>query len=250
MRPEARWPAPLAAFTLACMLAVIAASASIRLATRIDGPAAAERIHAARWVRENVGAVTALGVLSLAVAANTVRATRAALGPAAVAALAVTATLSAVGLTAGREPPPAAAFVNQFGGMLLAGMLGWMLGRARARGRDARGACTLASVALALSIAQAAFGGAIATFATNPPIALLILHAASGLATAACLLAVARDCTAPEGTVLVIVSATVVVIGVLSATGAPSSALQLAHAVAGAALLAAASYARGRFTRA
>jgi hypothetical protein len=232
------------------MLAVIAASASIRIGAKVDGDAPAGRVHAARLVRQNAGAVTALGVLALAIAANAVRATRGALGPAAIAAFAVTATLSAVGLAAGREPPPAAAFLNQFGGVLLAGILGWMLGRLRARREDAPALRMLASVALAIALAQAAFGGAIATLLADPPLLLLVLHAASGVAAAACIVALARDCRAPERALLAGVATIVVLIGVACAANASSSALQVAHALAGAVLLAAASYARGRFVRA
>lgn len=232
------------------MLAVIAASASIRLGARIDGDVGGERIQAARWIRENVGAITALGVLSLAVATSSVRATRGALGPAAITALAVTATLAAVGYAAGREPPPAAAFANQFGGVLLAGILGWMLGRMRATTDPAPALRRLANVALAMSIAQAAFGGAIAAFSSHPPVVVLVMHAAAGLAAALCIFAVALQCRPFDGGLLALGAASAVLAGILNAVNAPSSLLQLAHSLCGAMLLAAASYARGRFARA
>jgi hypothetical protein len=231
------------------MLAVIAASASIRLGTRIDGDAARESTHAARLVRQSAGALTALGVLSLAIGSFAVRAMRGMYAPWALGALALTAALSGVGLVAGREPPPAAAFANQFGGLLLAGILGWMLGllRARPMGRRSGDPYRLACAALAIALAQAALGGAIATLLSDPPVIVLLLHAAAGLAAAACILAVAIGCGGVSGTLLAASSAAVLGIGVLSAIHAPSSALQVGHAFGGALLLTAAAYACGRF---
>lgn len=246
MRPDAGWAAPLAAFTLACVLAVIAASALVRLSVKLDATAAPERIQAGRAVRQNVGGLAALGVAALAIAANSVRATRGALGPAAAAALALTVVLSGVGFWTGTEPPPAAAFVNQFGGVLLAGILGWLLGRARASAGSTPAMRILASVALAILLTQAAFGGAIAIFTMQPPVVLHVLHAALGLAAAACLAAVAFELRGGERLLLVASAASVPLAGVLVAVQGPSSALQVAHSLAGAVLLAAACYARGR----
>jgi hypothetical protein len=230
------------------MLAVIAASASIRLATRIDGNAASQSIPVARLVRESAGAIAALGVLLLAIGTLAVRGMRGIYAPWALGALALTAALAAIGFVTGRDPPPAAAFANQFGGVLLAGILGWMLGllRPRPMGRRPGGPYVLACAALAIAVAQAAFGGAIATLLPDPPLIVLLLHAAAGLAAAGCILAVALECRGASGTLLAVSSATAPAIGVLSAIHAPSSSLQVGHAFAGTLLLAAAAYACGR----
>jgi hypothetical protein len=250
VRPEARWAAVLAAGTLAFVLAVIAASAYIRLGSAQIPAASGASIEAARTVRQTAGAVVALGVLALAIAAPAVRATRAALGAAAAGALALTVMLSLVGLATGIEPPPAAAYANQFGGVLLAGLLGWLYGRAASRFDSAAPDRALARAALLFCLLQAAFGGAIATLLRSAPAALLILHAATGLAAASCVAALALRFAGRDarwlGAVLAACAASVPLIGLVSALLAPSAALQVAHALAGAALLACAAHALGR----
>jgi len=241
----------LAAGTLAFVLAVIAASATIRLGSAQVPAASAAGIEAARTVRQTAGAVAALGVLALAIATRAVRATRPALSAVATGALALTVTLSLVGFATGIEPPPAAAFANQFGGVLLAGLLGWLYGRAASSFDCAAPDRALAVAALLFCVLQAAFGGAIATLVRSPPAAFLILHAATGLAAVSCVAALALRFAGRNarwlGMMLATCAVSVPLIGLASALLAPSAALQVVHAVAGAVLLACTAHVRGRF---
>ena len=61
----------------------------------------------ARSLRQNAGAIAALGVFTLAIATNVVRATRVPLGAASLAALATTLLLAAVGFATGVGAVPA-----------------------------------------------------------------------------------------------------------------------------------------------
>lgn len=250
-RPEARWAAVLAAATLAFVLAVIGASAYIRLGGAQVPVASTDSIEAARAVRKSAGAVAALGVVGLAIAASAVHATRAALAAAAGGALAMTVTLSLVGVATGVEPPPAAAFANQFGGAVLAGLLGWLSGRAAARLDSTAADRALGTAALLFCVLQAAFGGAIATLLRDPPAALLILHAATGMAAACCVAALVpgpglRDARWLAA-LLAVCAVSVPLIGVASVLAGASAQLQVAHALAGATLLACSAHVAGRF---
>jgi hypothetical protein len=252
-RPDTRWAAILAGCTLAFVVAVIAASAHVRLGSDPTRAASAASIEAARDVRKGAGAIAAAGVMALAVAAPVVGATRAALGVAAVSALAMTVVLSLVGLATGIGPPPWAAYTNQFGGALLAGVLGWLLGRASGPLGPVAQSRRLARAALFFGVLQAAFGGALATLLRDPPVLILVLHAATGLAAMCFALAFAaalgQISGRSEGTLIAACAAGVPLIG-LACTLAPSStALQVAHSLGGAILLACMSYALGRLAR-
>ena len=252
-QPDTRWAAILAGCTLAFVLAVIAASAHVRLGSDPARAASAASIDAARDVRKGAGAVAAIGVMALAVAAPVVGATRAALGAAALAALAMTVVLSLVGLATGIGPPPWAAYTNQLGGVLLAGVLGWLFGRASARLEPAAQSRQLAGIALLFCVLQAAFGGALATLLRDSPVLLLVLHAATGLAVMCFALALAvalgRTGGGPEGTLIAACAVGVPLIGLACTLAASSTALQLVHSLGGAMLLAGVTYALGRLAR-
>jgi len=241
----------LAAGTLAFVLAVIGASAYIRLGSAQIPAASSDSIDAARTVRKSAGALAALGVVALAIAAPAVRATRSALGAAAGGALAMTVVLSLVGVATGVEPPPAAAFANQFGGALLAGLLGWLSGRAAARLDATAADRALGTAALLFCVLQAAFGGAIATLLRDPPVALLIVHAATGVAAACCVAGLVpglgRRGARWLAALLAVCAVSVPLIGVASTLVGITAQLQVAHALAGATLLACAAHVAGRF---
>ena len=245
-RPDTRWAAILAGCTLAFVLAVIAASAHVRIGSDPARAAPAESIDAARDVRKGAGAVAAIGVIALAVAAPVVGATRAALGVAAVVALAMTVMLSLVGLATGIGPPPWAAYLNQLGGVLLAGVLGWLFGRASAPLEPFAQSRKLARLALLFGVLQAAFGGALATLLRDPPVLILVLHAATGLAVMCSALALAVALGRPQGTLIAACAVGVPLIGAASTLAASSTPLQVAHSLGGAMLLACVTHALGR----
>jgi hypothetical protein len=248
---ETRWAAVLAAATLAFVLAVIGASAYIRLGGAQVPAASIDSIDAARTVRKSAGAVAALGVVGLAIAASAVRATRPALGAVAGGALAMTVMLSLVGVATGVEPPRAAAFANQFGGAALAGLLGWLSGRAAARLDAPAADRALGTAALVFCVLQAAFGGAIATLLRDPPAVLLIVHAATGMATACCVAGLVLGPGLRDAhwlaALLALCAVSVPLIGVVSTLVGPAAPLQVAHTLGGATLLACAAHAAGRF---
>jgi len=98
---------------LALTLAVVIAAAGIRLDTGIAGLRIIHRVAA-----------------SLEVAAVLWLAWIARRQPAALAALALTAILSAVGIIGGQQPAPAIAAINLLGGLALLALFAWILGRA------------------------------------------------------------------------------------------------------------------------
>lgn len=249
-RPDAGWAAVLAGATLLFVLAVIAASAYVRLGSAQVPTASALTIDAARTIRGSAGSVAAIGVAALAVAAAVVRTARAPLAAAAGGALALTILLSIVGFATGTEPPRWAAYTNQFGGVLLAGLLGWLAGRAGSRLRVTVEDRRLAIAALALCVLQAAFGGGIATSGRDPSAALLVLHAAAGVAAACCAAALSVQLSGRNarslGAALMACAVCVPFAGLASALASMPASLQVAHAISGAALLACVAFAAGR----
>ena len=249
-RLEAGWAAVLAGATLLLVLAVIAASAYVRLGSAHVPAATDAAIDAARTIRKSAGAVAAIGIATLAIGAFVVRATRATLGVAAGGTLALMLALSVVGFATGIQPPRWAAYANQLGGVLLAGVLGWLSGRAATRIDATGGDRPLAVAALILCVLQAAFGGAIATSPGEPSVALLILHAAVGAAAACCAAALAVRLSGADVRALPAALAACVtsvpLIGLASTLASIPVSLQVAHALSGAALLACIAFAAGR----
>ncbi len=183
--PERRRAFALAvAVALALMFVVVAASAYIRFSLAAD-PAAT--LPVARGVHRAAATFTAVAVLVLVVLAWRSAVLRPRFGLAAGAALLLTLALSALGVATGTTPPPAAQFANLFGGLALLALLAWLGGRAD--GGEAPPPLEklgqLARVALALGLAQAALGGALATLWSPSDAIALTLHVLSGLVTAA-----------------------------------------------------------------
>jgi hypothetical protein len=222
----------LSAASLALVLVVVLASAVIRLAGedlggallvvrgvhRVAASAAALAILGAGWYgwREGRRAMAAI-VVSLMLA------------------------LSALGAATGTEPPPLAAAGNLLGGLALAALLAWWLGRDRRRGGE-----PLAHALAALAVLQAALGAWSTIFEKDETWTLALLgHATLGLATAGllgwialrarawALLAIA--CAAPLAGM---------VSGLLDAPTGPA----LVHAMTAALLVCAAAYAHARLT--
>jgi len=167
----------LAAAALALMLAVVAASAFIRLSTQ-PGPA----VDIARGMHRVTASLAGLAVLLLA--GHALR-RRVRVG-AALAALAITVFLAALGPAAGSAPPPPAALGNLLGGLALAALLAWLLGRARAPLAAGARERRLALAALGAAALQCAFGAWMTLFVArgdSAPYALA--HAATGIATGA-----------------------------------------------------------------
>jgi heme A synthase len=204
------------------MLAVVAASAYIRASGGID-------VQIARGVHRATASSVALLVSALMVLAWGQPRLRAAVSVAFVLMLA----LSAVGWITGTTPPPAAAFFNQSGGLVLTALLAWIYGRAAAQPRAAPDR-KLALAALVLASLQAAFGGTLSIFAPQASVGVLILHAAAGLAAAAAVAALGWRYAACAVLAPALGAVSVVL---------PAFAAQAGHALAGALLLAAAAYA-------
>ena len=112
----------LAGASALLMLAVVAASAYIRASGGID-------VQIARGVHRATASSVALLVFALEALAWGQPRLR---GPASVTFVLMLA-LSAVGWITGTTPPPAAAFFNQSGGLVLTALLAWICGRATVR---------------------------------------------------------------------------------------------------------------------
>jgi hypothetical protein len=128
-------PDPLrfaAALGLALVLLVVVAAAGIRLGTGIPGLRIVHRVAA-----------------SLEVAVVLWLAWMAWRRPAVQLALALTALLSVVGIVGGQQPPPALAAVNLLGGLALAALFAWLL---RHEGSDAFLLAVLALLAVQLAL--------------------------------------------------------------------------------------------------
>jgi hypothetical protein len=216
-----------AGISVLLMLVVLAASAWIRVA------GAEEELRVVRAVHRIAASTVALLVTALAVLAWR----RRRLVGAAAGAFLFMLALSVVGWVAGTAPPPPAAFFNQAGGLVLTGLLAWIRAGASSGGtaEDALGA-----TALTLAVAQGAFGAAIAAFsAGDPPVLVLILHAACGLAASA-LVAACGGALALAGALSAPVA------GIAAALALAPPFAPVAHALSAGLLVAAAGMARRR----
>lgn len=217
----------VAGISVVLMLVVLAASAWIRAA------GADSELRVVRAVHRIAASSLALLLSALAWLAWR---RRRVVGAAAVA-FALMLALSVVGWVAGTAPPAPAAFFNQAGGLALTALLAWILARAPK-------ACTphddtLRATALALAVVQGAFGAAIAAFVRDPPVFVLILHAASGLAASALVAAL--------GGALARAGALVAPLAGMAAVFAPATPFApVAHALSAGLLLAAAGAAPRR----
>ncbi len=206
------------------MLAVVAASAYIRASGGIE----VQWARGAHRVAASTVALLVFALMALAWAQPRLRAATS-------VALVLMLALSAVGWITGTEPPVAAAYFNQAGGLALTALLAWIYGRAAAQ-RPIAPARMLALTALLFAGAQAVFGGTLAVLAPQASVGVLILHAAAGLAAAAAVAALGWRYAA--------CAAFAPALGVVSVL-LPTFTAQAGHALAGALLLAAAAHAHG-----
>jgi hypothetical protein len=231
-RAPARLTGAWSAAGLGLVGVVLLASVALRLASEeLGGALAAVRVvHRAAASLE---VVAALALVWLAWRRTLV-----------VAAL--TVFLSVLGIAAGREPPPLAALGNLLGGLALAAVFAWLLGRAR--GRAAQPASRIADAAAALIAVQCALGAWVSIFARDTGSWVLVAHAELGLVLAAgCAWLALRLAPVAQRYALLGLALAVPVAG-LSALLGQSLAASLAHAAAVALLVAAAAYAHARVT--
>ncbi len=236
----------LAAAGLALILIVVLASAAIRLGQAATPPVGASTLLALRAVHRTAASLEVVAVLWLGWLAWRARLERPALARGVALALGITVALSALGIFAGRTPPPAAALGNLLGGLALAALFAWLVGSLRQPAAQAmpRSLCA----ALVLLGVQCLLGARLALFAGAAGSPALPAHAMHGLALAsgAAWLALRRPQRAQRRTLF---------IGALIVRATGFTALQfdfslgaaLVHAVAAALLVVAVAYARPRF---
>jgi len=221
----------LTATSLALVLVVVFASAVIRLlgedlggallvvrgVHRVAASAAALAILAAGWYGWHEGR-RAMAVIVVA----------------------LMLALSVLGAAAGTEPPPLAAAGNLLGGLALAALLAWQLGRERRRG-----GVPLLHLLAALVALQVLAGAWNTIFEEETWTLVLVGHGTLGFAISAYL---AGRALGARDWVLMAIAAAVPLAGFASALlGAPVLAA-LAHAAAAALLVVAAAWAHGRLT--
>jgi hypothetical protein len=228
-RAPAKAYAALTAGGLALVLVVIAVSVAIRLEA---GP-----LDALRVVHRAAASLEFLVMLGLAWLA----------WRRAVPVIVLTVFLSVLGILAGQNPPPFAASGNLLGGLALAAAFAWLLGRGR--GRAPRAAPGAVHAAASLFAAQCALGAWLSIYAEEIWSWALLAHAVLGVALAAgaAWLALRLARAAPRFALLGAALAAPAA-GAASALFGQPLAASLAHAAAGALLVAAAAYAHARLT--
>lgn len=228
-RAPARTYVALTATSLALVLVVLFASALIRMAA-VELGAALAVVRGVHRVAASAAALTIIGAGW--------QLWRAGRRPMAAALVALMLALSVLGAATGTEPPPLAAAGNLLGGLALAALLAWLLGRERRQGGE-----PLLHAVAALTAVQAGLGAWNSIFEEQTWTLVLLGHASVGLATAGLLAWVALR--ARQWILLAIACAAPLaglVSGLLDAPLAPS----LAHAATAALLVAAAAYAHAR----
>lgn len=221
----------LTAASLALVLVVVFASAVIRLAGEELGGA----LVVVRGVHRVAASTAALAIL--AAGWYGWREGRRAMAAIVVALM---LALSALGAATGTEPPPLAAAGNLLGGLALAALLAWQLGRERRQG-----GAPLLHVLAALVALQALAGAWNTIFEEETWTLLLVGHATLGLAISAIL---AWRALGARDWALMALAAAVPLAGFASALlGGPVLAA-LAHAAAAALLVVATAWAHGRLT--
>lgn len=214
----------LAATSLLLVLVVIVASAAIRLSDQDLGA----YLPAVRLTHR-----FSASLATLLIAAAAFLAWRGGRRPLAAAIAGVTVSLSALGAATGIGPPPWAQAGNLLGGLLLAGLLAWLLAAKEPAQKRL----------WALLALQASLGAWIAIFADALWTPVLALHALLGIGLAALLGWLALK----QGRLLMLLLAIAVPASGAAAAlfGLPLGAM-IAHAVAVALLVSAAAYAHTR----
>jgi hypothetical protein len=223
-------PAPalrkLTAAGLALVLVVVLASAVIRL----GGEDLGGLLPLVRGVHRVSASAAALAILAAGWLAW--RGGRRALAAATVALM---LALSALGAATGTTPPPPAQAGNLLGGLVLAGMLAWLLSPHPSSRRM--------QIFIALLAIQAALGAWLSIFAAELWSLPLIVHATLGLALIGGIIWLASF----RKILLVVLALAVPITGIAAALLGQPLAASLAHAAAAAFLIAAVAWAHGRF---
>lgn len=235
---------------LGLLLAVVVAAAGIRLGT---GTGALRVVHRA------AASLEVIVVLWLGWMAWRARATRPAVFRASLLAIGLTALLSVIGIATGQNPPAAWAAANLLGGLALAAVFAWLLGRLRAgkmgtdpifrrsaqpAGKWGLSPFFLIGVLLAVQLFLGARLSIVDRFAAALPVHGLLALALSALLA---WVALARVRSA-AGKLLFALALAAPIAGFTSLHYDHSAAAALAHAAAAALLLASAAYAFGRGT--
>ena len=217
-----------AALGLALVLSVVIAAAGIRLGTGIPGLRIVHRIAASLEV---------VVVLWLGWMARRTRSSEPDIQRAAVLALCLTVLLSAIGILAGQEPPPAASVANLLGGLALAATFAWILGRAGSDPFSGKRVLTpFLGVVLAVQIGLGAWLSIVDRFGMALP-----AHGMLALALAALLVFFAKG-----KPILQVLALAAPLVGFTALHYEYSAAAALGHAAVAALLLAATAYAAAR----
>ena len=212
---------------LALVLAVVVAAAGIRLETGIAG---------LRIVHRGAASLEVIIVLWLGWMAWRARESEPGVYRAAVLALGITGLLSAVGILAGQEPPPAAAAANFLGGLALAATFAWILGKEESGPFSGKRVLTPFLGLLVVQIALGAWLSIVDRFGMALP-----AHGMLGVALTALLVWFAKG-----RPVLRVLALAAPLAGFTALHYEYSAAAALVHAAAAALLLAAAAHALGR----
>ncbi|MBI1943652.1 MAG: hypothetical protein HYS35_08285 [Betaproteobacteria bacterium] len=227
------------------MIVVLYASAAIRLGQTAAPPLDAGTLSALRAAHRAAASLEVIVALWLGWLAWRARREQPLLARGAWLVLALTAALSALGVAAGRTPPPAAALGNLLGGLALAAAFAWVLGRLRNRASPA--GVGVARLGAPLLAAQCLLGAALSILPGASASAALPAHGMLGivLASAAIWLAL-RSAPAVRRATGFALALLVPVAGFTALHFERSSAAAFAHAAAAALVVIAASYARFR----
>lgn len=234
---EARRLAAACAAGLAFVLVVLAASAAIRLGAEVLG---ASEMKLLRGVHRGAASLEVLALLAAVSLVGRGRLNRRAVAVAA----ALTVALAVLGILAGQQPPPLAAFGNLTLGLALAASFAWLLGVIyRSESAGWRGA----SLAVALVAVQALLGAWIAIFPETPWTWAFAAHAALGTALAAgAIWLAARIRRAAARFAFAVLALAAPAAGFALALFEAPLAATLAHAVAAALFVCAAAYGHAR----
>lgn len=233
--PEARRLAAAAAAGLALVLVVLVISAAIRLGSEVF---TVSEMKVLRGVHRSAASLEVVAMIAAAWLAWRMRASQ----PAVALAAALTIALSVLGILAGQQPPPLAAYGNLTLGLALAASFAWLLGRTP----DSKPK-RMAHLAAALVALQALLGGWIAIFSETLWSPALVAHALLGIALAAGTLWLAvRIERAAQRFAAAALALAAPAAGFASALFDLPLGATLAHAGAAALFVAAAAYAHAR----
>jgi heme A synthase len=234
MSPPERRLRLAAGLGLGLLLVVVVAAAGIRLEI---APGVLRPIHRA------AASLEVIVVLWLGWVAWRARASRPGVWRASLVAIGLTAFLAAVGIAAGQNPPPAGAAANLLGGLALAAVFAWLLGRIN-EGSRAIGLVLafIVGVLLAIQLLLGARLAIVERFAVALPVHGLL---AMVLAALLAWLGLARV-PGRAGKALFALALAAPVAGFTSLHYEWSAGAALAHSAAAALLLASTAYALGR----